>query len=116
VVRDGSLSGDAPHQVRPDAVEEVGDVIDDSDNNVDGDKDGASSDRCIPGSGTVWAFCLASGGLSGVIWVSFERRAPLRTPLGSLRAPFGPWALPAPVWGPRVASAFSKPTLILGST
>jgi hypothetical protein len=77
-----------------------------NDNDGDGDENGMFSDRCISGSGAVWVFCLASGGLSGVIWVSFERRVSFGTPLGSLWAPFGAWAPPAPVWGPRAASAF----------
>jgi hypothetical protein len=46
---------------RPVTLEDDGD-----DGGVDGAKDGASSDRCSSGSGTVWVFCLASGGLSGV--------------------------------------------------
>jgi hypothetical protein len=61
---------------------------DDGDGN--GAKDGASSDRCSSGSGTVWVFCLASGGLSGIIWTPFERKVFLRDALG----------LPlAPTWG-----------------
>jgi hypothetical protein len=74
---------------------------------IDGDGDGLFSDRCSLGSGAVWMFCLASGGLSGVFWVPFERRVPFGAPLGSLWAPFGAWAPLAPVWGPRAASAFS---------
>jgi hypothetical protein len=74
------------------------------------------SDRCISGSGTVWAFYLVSGGLSGVFWVPFEKRASFGTPLGSFWAPFEHWAPPASVWGPRAASAFPSPILILDST
>jgi hypothetical protein len=33
-----------------------------------------SSGRCSSGSGSVWVFCLASGGLLGVIRTPFERR------------------------------------------
>jgi hypothetical protein len=46
----------------------------------DGDRggvDGAeavSSGRCSSGSGAVWVFCLASGGLLGVLWTPFERK------------------------------------------
>jgi hypothetical protein len=76
---------------RPDTVEDYGD------DDVDGDENGTFSDRCISGSGTIWAFCFASGGLSGVIWVPFERRVPFGTPLGSRWAPFGAWAPPVPV-------------------
>jgi hypothetical protein len=51
---------------------------------VNGDENGKFSDKCISGSGAVWEFCLASGGLSGVIWVPFEKRVPFGSPLGSL--------------------------------
>jgi hypothetical protein len=53
-VRDASLSGDAPLQVRPDAVEEVGNNVDGVDvDGVDGDKDRVFSVRCISGSGAI---------------------------------------------------------------
>jgi hypothetical protein len=78
------------------------DMVEDDDNHVDGVKDGTFS-----GSGAVWAFCLASGGLSGVIWFPFERSVSSGTPLGSLWAPLGARAPPVPVWWPRAASAFS---------
>jgi hypothetical protein len=74
--------GRFPPSTRPDAVEDDG---------VDGDEDGMFSDKCISGSGAVWAFCLASGGLSGVIWVPFERRVSFQDAPG---LPLGPlWAL-----------------------
>jgi hypothetical protein len=66
-----------------------------------------SSDRCSSGSGAIWVFCLASGGLSGVIWIPFERRVSFGGPLGSLWLLLGAWAPPAPVWGPQTAFAFS---------
>jgi hypothetical protein len=72
--------------------------------------------RCSSGSGAVWAFGLASGGLSGVIWIPFERRVPSGTPLGSLWALLGAWVPPALVWGPRAAWLFPIPSLILDST
>jgi hypothetical protein len=53
--------GRYPPTTWPDPVEDDGD-----DDNVDGVVVGTFSDRCISGSGAVWAFCLASGGFSGV--------------------------------------------------
>jgi hypothetical protein len=90
--------GRYPPTTWPDTVEDDGD-----DDDIDGVKDGKFSDRCFSGSDAVWAFCLASGGLSGIIWIPFERRVSSGTPLGSLWA----WVPPDPVWGPRAASAFS---------
>jgi hypothetical protein len=81
------------------------DMLEDDDN--DGVKDRTSSDRCISGSGSVWVFYLASGGLSGIIWIPFERRVSSGVPLGSLWPLLGAWAPPAPVWGPQAASVFS---------
>jgi hypothetical protein len=46
-----------------------------------------SSGRCSSGSGAVWVFCLASGGLLGVLWTPFERRVFLRGALGLPLAP-----------------------------
>jgi hypothetical protein len=86
------------------------------DGGVDGAKDGESSDRCSSGSGAVWVFCLASGGLSGVIWTPFERKVFLQDAPGLPLAPLGAWAPPAPVWGPQAVSAFPFPNLILVST
>jgi hypothetical protein len=63
------------------------------DSGVDGAKDGESSDRCSSGSGAVWVFCLASGGLSGVIWTPFERKVILQDDPGLPLAP--PWGLGA---------------------
>jgi hypothetical protein len=59
----------------------------------DGGDDGAFSDRCSSESGAVWVFCLASGGLSGVIWTLFERKVFLRDAPGLPLAP--PWGLGA---------------------
>jgi hypothetical protein len=79
----------------------------------DGDRggvDGAesvSSGRCSSGSGAVWVFCLASGGLLGILW----------TPFGSSPGPpLGPgrcW----PLWGAAGGlRCFSFPGLIPFST
>jgi hypothetical protein len=90
-----------PPATWPDTVEDNGD-----DNNVDRVKDGKFSYRCFSGSGAIWAFCLASGGLLGVFWFPFKRRVSSGKPLGSLWAPLGAQVPPAPVWGPQAASAF----------
>jgi hypothetical protein len=71
------------------------------DNGDDGGFDGASSDRCTSGSGAVWVFCLASRGLSGVIWTPFERKVFLWDAPGLPLAP--PWGLGAS--GPCVGAA-----------
>jgi hypothetical protein len=81
--------GRYPPATRPDTLE---------DGDVDGAKDGTSSDRCSSGSGAVWVFCLASGGLSGIIWIPFERRVSSGAPLGSLWPLLGAWVLPAPMY------------------
>jgi hypothetical protein len=63
---------------------------DGDDGGVDGAKDRESSDRCSSGSGAVLVLCLASGGLSGVIWTPFERKVFFsRTPQVSLWPPLG---------------------------
>jgi hypothetical protein len=108
-IRPGDPSGGVPlprrypPATRPDTLED-----DSGDYDVNGFKDGTSSDRCSSGSGAVWVFCLASGGPLGVIWFPFERRVSSGAPLGSLWPLPGAWAPPAPVWGPRVAFAFSQ--------
>jgi hypothetical protein len=86
---------------------------DGDDGGVDGAKDGASSDRCSSGSGAVWVFCHASGGLSGLL---SRERFSYGTPLVSLWPPLGAWAPPAPVWGLQAVSAFSFHNLVLDST
>jgi hypothetical protein len=68
-------------------------TLEDDGDDGDGDKDGASSDRCSSGSGAVWVFCLASGGLSGVIWSHFERKVFLQDAPGLPLAPS--WGLGA---------------------
>jgi hypothetical protein len=90
--------GRYPPVTQPDTLE---------DNDDDRVKDGMSSDRCSSGSGAVWAFCLASAGLLGVIWIPFERRVSFGTPMASLWPLLGAWAPPAPVWGPQAVSVFS---------
>jgi hypothetical protein len=70
-------------------------------------------------AGAVWVFCLASGGLSGIIWTPFERKVFLQDAPGLPLAPpwgLGPWVPLAPVWGPWAVSAFPFPNLILLST
>jgi hypothetical protein len=62
-------------------------TLEDDDGGIDGAKDRESSDRCSSGSGAVWVFCLASGGLSGVFWSPFERKV---FPPGRPRSPSGP--------------------------
>jgi hypothetical protein len=47
----------------------------------------------------VWVFCLASGGLSGIMWTPFERKVFLWDTPGLPLAPPGAWVPPAPVWG-----------------
>jgi hypothetical protein len=63
---------------QPDTIEDDG----------DGDVDESFSDRCSSGSGAVWAFCLASGDLSGRLLGSFREKDSLRgipgLPPGSL--------------------------------
>jgi hypothetical protein len=99
---EGTSQVSFPHQgryspaTRPDTLENDGDNGD-----VDGAKDGTSSDRCSSGSGAVWVFCLASGGFSGVIWTSFERKVFLRDAPGLPLAPS--WGLGAS--GPCVGAA-----------
>jgi hypothetical protein len=77
----GDLTDEFPHQgryspaTRPDTLEDDGNNGNDGDDgDVNGAKDGTSSDRCSSGSVAVWVFCLASGGLSGIIWTAFERK------------------------------------------
>jgi hypothetical protein len=78
---------------RPVTLEDDGDG-----GGVDGTK-AVSSGRCSLGSGAVWVFCFASGGLLGVLWTPFERRVFIRGALGlPLAFPLGPghrW----PLWG-----------------
>jgi hypothetical protein len=78
--------GRYPPATWPDTLKDDGD-----DGNVDGAKDGTSSDGCSSGLGAVWVFCLVSGGLSGVIWTPFERKVFLRDAPGLPLAP--PWGL-----------------------
>jgi hypothetical protein len=65
-----------------------------------GGVDGAeSSGRCSSGSGAVWVFCLASGGLLGILWTLFERKV---FPLGCPGSSPGPRLEPGcrwPLWG-----------------
>jgi hypothetical protein len=72
---------------------------------VDGSKM-VSSGRCSSGSGVVWVFCLASGGLLGVFWTPSGRRVFPGCP-GSPLAP--PWGLGSacPCGGPQAVSMFS---------
>jgi hypothetical protein len=75
-----------------------------------GGVDGAetvSSGRCSSGSCAVWVFCLASGGLLGVLWNPFERRVFLWGAPGLPLAP--PWGqgTAGPCGGPRVVSVVS---------
>jgi hypothetical protein len=67
-----------------------------------------SSGRCSSGSGAVWVFCLASGGLLGVLWTPFERRVFIRGAPGLPLAP-PPWGQGAagPCGGPRAVSVVS---------
>jgi hypothetical protein len=95
-LRRGSPTKEVSPATRPDTFEDDGDDYD-----VCGVKDGTSSDRCSSGSGTVWVFCLASGGLSGVIGTPFERKVFLRDASGLPLAP--PWGLAAS--GPCVGAA-----------
>jgi hypothetical protein len=86
---------------RPVALEDDGDG-----GGVNGTKT-VSSDRCSSGSGAVWVFCLASGGLLGIFWTPFERRVFLRGAPGLPLAPS--WCLGAagPCGGLRAVSVFS---------
>jgi hypothetical protein len=61
-------------------------TLEDDGGGVDGTKT-VSSDRCSSGSGAVWVFCLASGGLLGVFWTPFVRRVFLRGAPGLPHAP-----------------------------
>jgi hypothetical protein len=81
-------------------------TLEDDGGGVDGSKT-VSSGRCSSGSGAVWVFCLASGGLSGVFWTPFRRRVFLRGALGLPMPPLGAWAPLASVGGPRAVSMFS---------
>jgi hypothetical protein len=89
----------------------------------DGDSggiDGAetvSSGRCSSGSGAVWVFCPASGGLFGVLWNPFEGRVFLWGAPGlPLAPPLGARALLAPVGGRGRSPLFPFPGLIPFST
>jgi hypothetical protein len=75
-----------------------------------------SSGRCSSGSGAVWVFCLAPGGLLGIFWTPFGRRVFLRGALGLPWPPLWAWALPAPVGGCGWSLFVPFPVLILVST
>jgi hypothetical protein len=82
---------------RPVTLEDDGDG-----GGVDG-AEAVSSGRCSSGSGAVWVFCLASGGLLGVLWTLFERKVfPLGCPGSSPGPRLGPgcrWPLLAAAGG-----------------
>jgi hypothetical protein len=101
---EGDPTGEVPLSGRDSPATQADTLEVDGDNgngNGNGAKDGTSSDRCSSGSGAVWVFCLASGGLSGVIWTPFERKVFLRDAPGLPLAP--PWGLGAS--GPCVGAA-----------
>jgi hypothetical protein len=75
-----------------------------------------SSGRCSSGSGAVWVFCLAPGGLLVVFRTPFGRRVFLRGALGFPWPPLGAWAPLDPVGGRGRSPCFPFPGLIPFST
>jgi hypothetical protein len=57
-----------------------------------------SSGRCSSGSGAVWVFCFAPGGLLGIVWTPFGRWVSSGVPWVSPCPPLGP-GLCWPLWG-----------------
>jgi hypothetical protein len=75
-----------------------------------------SSGRCSSGSGAVWVFCLASGGLLGVFWTPFGEGFSSGVPWVFPWPQLGVWVPLAPVGGRGRSPFFPFPGLIPFST